>query len=451
MNSIYVISSRYKLLLMLLAVILLSSCSKKETATDGQSTKKNQKSCDCKSNEVYPDIPGEPITFTNKATGRQYTIIKKKDVYIMDGDVLLTEEQVNSLRNTVEHPAQPIEKWQATADKNGVIRIPSSKTSKGDAGTYRTGTTLVEKLWPNRTVYYTINPALSNPSRVTNAISQWQYFTNLTFVQRTTQTNYVEFMFADSSCSSQLGMIGGRQIINVGPGCGSTEITHEIGHAIGFYHEHARPDRGNYVIIHNENIKPEAKYYYQFQTYEETNNGWGFQLGTFDFESIMLYSSYSFTKQQNPPLPTITRLDGSLIYPNLILSQGDVETYNFMYNPAPLFARLEYKNKETIVWGPWNNYTTTADISLAFYSDAACTIPVTPHAAIQFYVQMSYSGNDNTYISTTRNPNNSTYYMGKFELERSTPDPNGGSELSGMTLRLISGVGYQTQPDFEYH
>lgn len=53
-----------------------------------------------------------------------------------------------------------------------------------------------------------------------------------------------------------VGAIGGEQILNMGPGCEYVGLVlHEFGHAIGYFHEHNRPDRDKTVNILWDNIQ----------------------------------------------------------------------------------------------------------------------------------------------------------------------------------------------------
>lgn len=59
-----------------------------------------------------------------------------------------------------------------------------------------------------------------------------------------------------------LGRIGGKQNLSLDPdGCLDMDtIQHEFMHAVGFTHEHNRPDRDDYVDVLWDNI-PESKPY----------------------------------------------------------------------------------------------------------------------------------------------------------------------------------------------
>ena len=47
----------------------------------------------------------------------------------------------------------------------------------------------------------------------------------------------------------------GPQAISIGKNCDKFGIVvHELGHAVGFWHEHTRPDRDDWVLIIRENI-----------------------------------------------------------------------------------------------------------------------------------------------------------------------------------------------------
>lgn len=50
---------------------------------------------------------------------------------------------------------------------------------------------------------------------------------------------------------------GGPQAISIGKNCDKFGIVvHELGHVVGFWHEHTRPDRDRHVSIVRENIQP---------------------------------------------------------------------------------------------------------------------------------------------------------------------------------------------------
>ena len=58
---------------------------------------------------------------------------------------------------------------------------------------------------------------------------------------------------------------------------------HELVHALGFYHEHQRPDRDNFITINKANIEQEDEYEFNKISSSLTDS-----LGeSYDYESIM--------------------------------------------------------------------------------------------------------------------------------------------------------------------
>lgn len=216
------------------------------------------------------------------------------------------------------------------------------------------------------------------------------------FVQRTTQPDYIEFV-PSTGCGSFLGKIGGRQEIFLAGGCSTGNTMHEIGHAIGFFHEQSRTDRDNSIIINWNNIQPNAVN--NFRTYLDEGLP-GFQLGTFDFGSIMLYSSFDFTSNG---LPTITRLDGTTFFGQRSgLSNGDIETSDYIYGPP--YAKVEYVN---VVYENYSDFSSDYehsedDVYLRLYSDPQCTNPFITAIDRTFILKYIESGTQSNWESTPR-------------------------------------------------
>lgn len=186
----------------------------------------------------------------------QYTI--KDDFAVIGGDVLL-----------------PLNK----------IREKSNKT-ESSLGLFGAG-----KIWPNGRVPYIVDANFCCTAELTEAIRLWAP-SGLTFVPKTqADIDYLVItneMPNTGSCgvSYGVGRQGGPQKVTASHnprGCGSTLATmvHELGHAVGFLHEHTRPDRDTHLFIPKE----------QANESQVAIVNSGTMIGGFDVNSVMMYSS----------------------------------------------------------------------------------------------------------------------------------------------------------------
>lgn len=75
---------------------------------------------------------------------------------------------------------------------------------------------------------------------------------------------------------------------------------HEIGHALGLWHEQSRADRDSYIKILWENIAEDHKYNFNQHLHD------GKDFGVYDYASIMHYGPLAFSKNgEKTIVPTI--------------------------------------------------------------------------------------------------------------------------------------------------
>lgn len=143
-------------------------------------------------------------------------------------------------------------------------------------------------LWPNGIVPFEISKEFPEGSEgrkeILQAINEINTRTNVSFIEHTSEINFVVFVFSDKWCSSYVGMLGGRQEIRcaIGKNFKAGSLIHEILHCLGFYHEHQRPDRDNFVRINYSNIKRNADFEKLSSDIVET-------IGEYDYGSIQHY------------------------------------------------------------------------------------------------------------------------------------------------------------------
>lgn len=191
----------------------------------------------------------------------------------------------------------------------------------------RSGTAVLPtlQLWPTRVIPYFIQPSLPNPNRIHEAL---QFFsgTAVTFVPYSDQEDVLVFQAATGTCKSYVGRIGGKQPLWISPGCGPSEIAHEVLHALGFTHEQNRFDRDRYIQIHPENI--EADRLSNFERMPELFmqiSG----LDDFSYTSLMIYAPDVFSKNGRATMSSLN--PGSVIQPGDRLDRSDITRLNRYY------------------------------------------------------------------------------------------------------------------------
>ncbi|XP_058813843.1 protein tolkin-like [Topomyia yanbarensis] len=286
-----------------------------------------------------------PTHEKSDASRHEYTRILD-DIIIEDkgpdvGDLPVGALMKDSNGKTVESSLSSAHK---ATEGNGQTKMHSSQPvddkSKGHHHrATRAATAKKERIWDFGVIPYEIDGNFSGLHKALfkQAMRHWENNTCIKFVERNPieHPNYIVFTERQCGCCSFVGKRGnGPQAISIGKNCDKFGIVvHELGHVVGFWHEHTRPDRENHVVIEKNNIMVGQEYNFNKLTEDEVNS-----LGLpYDYDSIMHYARNTFSK--GTYLDTIFPIEipsrkRPEIGQRLRLSEGDIAQANLLYKCA---------------------------------------------------------------------------------------------------------------------
>jgi len=220
-------------------------------------------------------------------------------------------------------------------------RVPSDNAGRvlemGDMQFAVTGTgeerlsAVVREPWPGGRVPYVFGSGLREQAAAQYAVDRWNTLaqeTGVTFVSRTSEADFVEFVSDEARCFSAVGRHGGPQVLNLGGACGVVAALHEVGHTVGLIHEHQRPDRNEYIEIALTNLDAADASDWDVLPFAAT-------VTPYDYGSVMHYDAWAGSINGLP----VIQARGQRVSPQQIggqdISESDVLGVKALYSGDP--------------------------------------------------------------------------------------------------------------------
>jgi hypothetical protein len=227
-------------------------------------------------------------------------------------------------------------------------------------GTYATNT------WPDGIVHYRFHASVTPAQQqvALAAMAELEAACDVHFVPWSGQAAVVEWQSIQfGNFSSSIGRSGGVQFVQISAWNWRVIVIHELGHALGLWHEMQRPDRSQWITVNYPNIAPALWFAF--------NTG-GVPFGPYDFDSVMHYPRHLWTDnglESISPLPEyrefgmlaghFKHVDGTY------LSNGDIQVLQSLYGGATRPGVFElvspsHRTSVAVAWQPVFEWTPSA-------------------------------------------------------------------------------------------
>lgn len=185
--------------------------------------------------------------------------------------------------------------------------------------------------WANGIIPYKYGSFFTKQERylIEKAMKDWSSHTNIKFVEASQYYSpfynyvYTYTIYKSKKVNrSTTGMCANAYMLL----CNSNSykvILHELGHCLGLRHEHQRPDRDKYIKVWIQNVKIKNKYCYR--KLSDSNFLYPLDKFSYDYNSIMHYSKYTFSKNNKQTIEAPKDLR------NYCISKKDILKIQYMY------------------------------------------------------------------------------------------------------------------------
>ncbi|XP_041642359.1 high choriolytic enzyme 1-like isoform X2 [Cheilinus undulatus] len=174
--------------------------------------------------------------------------------------------------------------------------------------------------------YYITNHFTSREAAIiTRGLESFSSFSCIRFrPSRSSDRDWLQIE-SQNGCWSYVGRRGGKQVLSLArSGClYHGTVQHELLHALGFNHEQTRSDRDNHIRVLLQNVISGMEH--NFNKIATLNQG-----TSYDYNSVMQYHKYAFSKNNQPtmlPIPNPNVSFGNAQE----MSRNDIARLNTLY------------------------------------------------------------------------------------------------------------------------